>query len=174
MTCVLCDLKCIVCFELSTNCSLCTANSTTYASFLIPWNFTCTKVCPVGTYANTTDRTCYLCDPACLSCAINSTYCYSCDTSLNYAWLNYKCESPCPVGTFLSANLTNCTACSIYCTACSGTATNCSACTPNGTNMAYYLNNFCYQACPPTYYGDPATITCKSCDPSCTLCTGNP
>lgn len=73
--CVFCDLKCTICFELSYNCSACKTNGT-YASFLLPYNFSCEITCPVGMYGNYTDRTCYPCDGGCVSCRSTPTYCY--------------------------------------------------------------------------------------------------
>lgn len=67
MLCIVCDLKCKVCFDVATNCSACTTNGTN-AAFLYPINSTCLISCPTGTYQNLTDRTCYLCNPECLTC----------------------------------------------------------------------------------------------------------
>jgi hypothetical protein len=40
MTCVFCDLKCTVCYEISYNCTAC-KTSGTYASFLLAANYSC-------------------------------------------------------------------------------------------------------------------------------------
>ncbi len=132
--------------------------------------------CPVGMYANTTDRVCYLCDPECLSCQFNSSYCYSCDTALGYAWLNFACLSSCPTPYFLSNSSANCTICSSYCQSCTGTATNCSVCTLSGTYMAYLWGHSCVVTCPTqTYSSSTGGVNmCVSCDASCLVCTSSP
>lgn len=75
MVCVFCDLRCTVCYELSYNCSACKPTGT-YASFLLAYNSSCEKNCPTGFYGNYTDRVCYPCDGACVSCKSIPTYCY--------------------------------------------------------------------------------------------------
>lgn len=127
-------------------------------------------------YANSTDRVCYLCNPECLTCQFNSSYCYSCDTSLGYAWLNFSCLSSCPTPYFLSNSSANCTICSNHCQSCSVTATNCSICTLSGTYKAYLNGNSCVVSCPAGTYGSTVggANLCISCDARCLACTSSP
>lgn len=176
MLCIVCDLKCKVCFEVATNCSACTINGTN-AAFLYPINSSCLISCPTGTYQNLTDRTCYLCNPECLTCQFNSSYCYSCDTTLGYAYLNFSCINLCPSFYFLSNGGSNCTKCSNYCTICDTIATNCSECTLNGTYMAYLSGSSCVTTCPNQTYPDTGgglVNLCLPCDISCMTCTASP
>lgn len=140
MVCVLCDLHCTACFELAYNCTACRTWGT-YRSYLWPANFSCENPCPEGMYGNSTDSTCYDCDPECVSCGGTSSHCYECDKLLGYAWNDYTCYNPCPIGTFLDNNDTNCSDCSPFCIECTLNSTFCSSCTLNGTYMAYLYNN---------------------------------
>lgn len=140
-------------------------------------NESCVTSCPPGMYANYTDRTCYFCDPSCLSCRTTPTYCFECDKITGYAWNSYTCYNPCPDGTFISNNNTNCTNCSPFCILCATTSTTCSSCTLTGVYTAYLLGTSCLRACPNNYYADTAggTVnTCQPCDVACMVCTGNP
>ena len=130
--CVLCDLKCVVCFELAYNCSQC-KDYGIYESFLLVDNSSCEAPCPEGYYGNYTDQLCYPCDPTCISFVNFPTYCYECDKSLGWAWNDYTCYNPCPIGTFLDNNDTNCSDCSPLCIECDTSSTFCSSCTLNGT-----------------------------------------
>ena len=175
LTCVLCDVRCVVCYELGTNCTVCKPSGS-FASFYLSTNNSCLASCPVGMYANYTDRTCYPCDPSCVSCRTTPTYCYECNTTLGYAWNSYTCYNPCPIGTFIN-NVTNCTNCSPYCVECATTSTTCSVCTLTGTYIAYLLGTDCLRLCGNNFYGDTAngTVnTCQPCDVSCLVCTANP
>ena len=176
--CIWCNLKCRACFEVFDNCTLC-QTSGTYKSFLY-YNdtlgyYTCVTTCPDGYFANTTQNTCDLCDHVCLTCSINSTYCYSCVSG--YGWSNYYCYQPCNDGYYYSNNNTNCTQCNLTCILCTDQLT-CSSCTLNGTNTAYLQGVTCYKTCPDTYYGDTnygiGPNTCISCTATCQTCTGNP
>lgn len=148
VVCVYCSPRCTVCYELAYNCTACKSTGTN-ASFLWPANFSCEANCPGNMYANFTDRTCYDCDIACLSCRTLPTYCFECDVDAGYAWNGYTCYNPCPDGTFLTNNNSNCTNCSRFCQTCAVTSTNCSVCTLTGPNMAYLYNgSTCLDKCP--------------------------
>ncbi len=152
-------------------------SSGTYASFLLASNFSCERTCPVGMYGNYTDRVCYPCLPACVSCRTLPDFCYECNTTLGYAWNNYKCYNPCPIGTFLTANITNCSNCSPLCISCMNTSTTCQACTLTGIYKAYLLGSSCLLDCGNDYYEDTANgtlNTCQPCLPACKVCTANP
>ena len=176
MNCVFCDLRCLVCFELADNCSVCKSTGT-YASFLYTVNSSCLASCPIGYYGNNTDRTCYPCDLACISCKTLPTYCYECNTATGYGWNNYACYNPCPIGTFSTNSTANCSACSPYCITCENTSTTCTSCTLTGTYTAYLLGTDCLRDCGNNYYEDTAggTVnTCQSCFIGCLQCTANP
>ncbi len=123
--CVLCDPKCAVCFETSTNCSSCTPSGGNEAFLL---GTQCVNPCPAGYAVDTVLHECKLCaNPACLSCSyINVSLCYQCNTTTY--WYQSNCYNPCPQYTFLNANGVNCTDCDISCAVCTNTPTPCSSC----------------------------------------------
>jgi hypothetical protein len=100
------------------NCSACTTSGN-WESYLEVDNYSCVATCPDGYFGNFSTHVCDFCDPICLTCGVNSTYCYDCIPS--YGWNNYYCYDPCPIGTY--TDLThpvyngsiNCTSCSKYC-----------------------------------------------------------
>jgi hypothetical protein len=94
--CIWCNLKCKSCYNVFDNCSTCVTNGT-WKSFLY-YNdtngyYTCTNPCPDGYFSNSSQNTCDLCDPVCITCTINSSYCLSCVSG--YGWSNNYCYQPC-------------------------------------------------------------------------------
>lgn len=136
--CVLCDILCIVCYEVGDNCSSCnqTSPSRAYLFDNTTVGYTqCVNPCPDGYFANTTSRACELCDGNCTECNFNSTYCYACQSG--FSWYNYKCLSPCITGLYQfydnSTNTSNCSQCPNVCLSCDN-YTVCTACTLSGPN----------------------------------------
>lgn len=159
--CVLCDVKCAVCYQAFNNCSSCTA-SVANEAFLIGTQ--CVNPCPAGYAADTANHTCVACgNSACLSCsATNLSYCYLCN-STTY-WYQFDCYSPCPPQTFV--NGTNCTACDISCAVCTGAPTPCSTC-----NTGYKLSGTtCASSCLTQYGPTTDPLVCVLCDVNCTAC----
>lgn len=159
--CVLCDFKCVTCFQTSTNCSVCTTNGTNEAFLL---GTQCINPCPSGYATDTTNHQCLLCtNPACLSCdPSNLSRCYSCN-STTY-WYSYDCYSPCPALTFLAAP--NCTDCDISCSVCTNSPTPCTEC-----RAGYKLSGTtCATSCLTQYGSTTNTSLCVLCDLKCVTC----
>jgi len=137
----------------------------------------CLATCPNGTYPNSTDHVCYTCDLGCITCQFNSSHCYSCDTTLGYAYYRNYCYMTCPASTFLATGGTNCSNCNNTCIMCTDQVT-CSSCTLNGGNKAFLLGVLCFRTCPTGYYGDDnfgsGPNICSLCNFTCATCTGYP
>ena len=160
----------------SSNCLTCQDTST----FL--YQGTCLKVCPPGTYANTTTLVCEPCfrgstathpQYSCSTCdGPSSTDCLSCSSGVLYYPTNSSCLSRCPSIGWYSDYLNNsCNTCykpsssndpSQACLTCNGgLASNCLSCHP-GTYL-YVVDGTCLLTCPEKYYPDPETWMCMSC-----------
>jgi hypothetical protein len=97
--CVWCDLHCTSCYGLYDNCSTCVTTTNSVWKSALYYNETdgynvCVSNCPTGYFVNTTTNICELCDPVCLTCTKNETYCFSCLSG--YGWTGYYCYNPCP------------------------------------------------------------------------------
>lgn len=160
--CVLCDLKCIVCYQTSTNCSSCTTTSGANEAFL--YGTQCLSTCPAGYNQNYTTHVCDPCsNSACISCnASNYAQCYSCN-STTY-WLSYDCIYTCPGGTFPASP--NCTTCDVSCAICTNKPTPCTVC-----NTGYKLSGTtCATTCLAQYGSTTNTSFCVLCDAKCVVC----
>lgn len=98
-TCKACYNLCTTCSILTNNCSVCQTTGI-YTSFL---NGTaCVANCGNKYFGDTNSgmgpNVCTLCDPSCLLCSINSTYCSQCAPP-NYLY-NMTCSTICPTGFF--------------------------------------------------------------------------
>lgn len=58
----------------------------------------CVGLCPTGTFANASAKTCDKCDSACSACINSKTYCSSC--LFPYKLLGSTCLSSCPALTY--------------------------------------------------------------------------
>jgi len=115
-TCKLCDKYCSVCDVTSTNCSVCDTTGP-WISYL-KFGTTCVVNCLDGYFADNNGglgpNLCLPCDTKCLTCAINSTYCFSCNVS--YYLLDNTCGSTCPFPEYFPDNATwKCLSCATYC-----------------------------------------------------------
>lgn len=145
--CILCDLHCTACAELSDNCSAC-VTAGALETFLDSSNAVykkCTANCPSTTFANAANHLCEGCDTNCLTCGGSATNCFSCKTG--DGWLNFVCYTNCPNGYF--KDTANCTLCDGLCSTCSNSAVNCSVCSSSG----FLLGTSCLASCPDPYYG---------------------
>ncbi|CAD8151785.1 unnamed protein product [Paramecium octaurelia] len=183
--CLICDPSCKECSGTSSYCTNCDTSQNLYLDQVTNTciacdspkykdGINCVDTCPV--YINLADFTCVaLCDSNCLTCAIYSNSCTTCDASNYLDLTSNQCV----------------TACDINCSTCLTTTTNCQSCS---TGM--YLDNIttasgtCKQCnspcsvcqspsdvevctdCQSTYYLDGAS-TCQLCDPTCYECTGS-
>lgn len=115
-TCKLCDKYCSVCAILSTNCSVCDTTGS-WISYLKSGT-TCVTNCGNGFYADNNatfgPNLCLACDPKCLTCSINSTYCYSCNVT--FYLLDNTCGATCPFPEYFTDNATwTCLSCATSC-----------------------------------------------------------
>lgn len=115
-TCYPCNKYCLICSNTSTNCSVCQTTGP-WISYLKAPN-TCTTNCGNQFYADTNGglgpNTCQPCDPYCFTCAINSTYCFSCNPT--YYLLGNTCGASCPFPEYFPDNATwTCLSCAQYC-----------------------------------------------------------
>jgi proprotein convertase subtilisin/kexin type 5 len=114
-TCAKCNAYCLVCSVTSTNCSSCVLSGINQA-FLK--GTLCTKNCGNTYYPSTNGgvgpNLCLSCDPSCVTCLYNSTFCFSCFAG--YYYLNNTCLTSCPFPAYFSNNATwSCLSCSATC-----------------------------------------------------------
>lgn len=173
--CVKCNSTCTACAYISTNCSACQSTGN-FSAFFYNDNLTYTKcmmICPVGTLAINSSRSCVACASGCASCNSTITICLTC--SATYGMLNSTCYNPCPSTYFLSGSV--CSQCSPYCLICATANTTCSSCVISGTYKSYLHDSQCVVNCPTgTYPFDNSTVgptVCNPCNSSCTACSGN-
>lgn len=174
--CVRCNNTCTACSYVSTNCSACQSTGN-FSAFLYDDNSTypkCMMICPVGTLAVNSSRSCVACATGCATCNSTITTCLSC--SATYGLINTTCYSPCPSSYFLSGS--DCSKCSPYCLECSTSNTTCSSCVISGTYKSYLHNSQCVASCPAgTYPFDNSTLgptVCSPCNSTCSDCNGDP
>lgn len=114
-TCVRCNNTCTSCAYISTNCTTCQSSGNYSAYLYYDSNSSaypqCLMICPNGTVAINSSRTCSSCTTGCLICHNTTTNCSSCDT--DYGLLNSTCYDPCPTSYYLNGS--TCTKCSSYC-----------------------------------------------------------
>lgn len=115
-TCKPCNKYCFTCAILSTNCSVCDTTGP-WISYLKSPN-TCTINCGGGFFPDTNNNLgpnlCLPCDTKCLTCSINSTYCYTCNTT--FYLLANTCGGSCPFPEYFPDNATwTCLSCATHC-----------------------------------------------------------
>lgn len=180
--CLLCDPNCYTCVGLSTNCTSCFLTSTGIRLFL--QNQLCVQTCATATYSNSSDNTCYACQPGCLACTGPSlNECQACrdvvdsvnSSIVTHYYLNIGntiCSLLCPLGQFVRDGYPNvCQPCAVQCVGCSVLSTNCTE-SPLCT-LGYYFyraTNSCITACPGGYYANSTTRYCEPCPGGCALC----
>lgn len=84
-----------------------------------------------------------------------------------YCYSNIICAT-CSNGYFLNST-TLCQACSTGCALCTS-LTNCQACL---SGFYRFSDQLCYSTCPPRYYGDDESHSCKLCSYDCYTCNPN-
>ena len=173
--CVRCSNTCTACAYIAANCSACQSTGPN-AAFIYDDNITypkCFSICPVGTLAVNSSRSCVACATGCATCNPTITTCLSCIAT--YGLLNSACYSPCPDPYFISGSI--CSRCSLYCLSCSTSSTTCSSCVISGAYKSYLHGSGCVVNCPiGTYPFDNSTLgptVCNPCNSSCVKCSGN-
>lgn len=176
LVCVHCNNTCTACSYISTNCSTCQSTGN-FSAFYYNDNLTypkCMMICPIGTLAVNSSRSCVACATGCATCNSTITICLTCSTT--YGMINSTCYSPCPSSYFLSGSA--CNKCSPYCLECSSDNITCSSCVISGSFKSYLHNSNCVVSCPTgTYPFDNTTLgptTCIPCNSSCVDCSGSP
>jgi hypothetical protein len=112
----------------------------------------CFDICPAGLYGDGPTLACQPCHYSCLTCAVISTNCTTCDSTAHRNLSTAACP---PVPGYYD----NKTTIAVLCTT---QDVNCLACTNNtGVWMC--------QNCTTGFFLDP-TGSCKACDPSCATC----
>lgn len=144
------------------NCSSLNYCLSCISSFL--YNGSCynSSLCPVGTFADSTNNNCSGCTNNCSSCSYSSVNCTACSTPLFY--YNAQCLSVCPSQMYGSGTI--CVNCSNPCGNCSN-ATFCLSCLSN-----YLSSGSCVSSlnCPNGTYAETANNTCSLCPSQCTNC----
>lgn len=155
LKCEPCDPECLTCDgPLQFDCLTCDpARSYTFE----PLNGTCT--CPVGQYSERfgvpLDSQCSACDPACTSCRLLSTYCWSCA----YGYYREDAEQ-------------RCTSCWPSCQTCRNAEENgCLTCWPHLVKNERGTNDITCE-CPNGQYMLNDHYTCLVCDANCLTCVG--
>ncbi|CAB4475167.1 hypothetical protein RhiirA5_393797 [Rhizophagus irregularis] len=126
----------------------------------------CVENCPPGTYANTTNNSCQVCDDSCDTCnGPRNNNCKTCrKDSFNHDGV---CSTdPCPSGFVAIDNI--CKKCHVDCVECSGPGINqCTKCSPERPSL---INGQCVEVCPKGTYADGEN--CQKCNEDCSSCVG--
>lgn len=159
-TCQFCSGICKTCFDYGIN--KCYSCIDSYS--LVQSTYTCTQICPAGTYSE---------NKLCLQCPVNCTVCSSAalcsKCGVGFYYLNEKCLQECGPAYFEDNiyNVSTCSKCHSMCAQCTGKNNNeCQEC-----NAGYYLDNTtstCFDSCPVGYY--KSGTLCTICHESCTSC----
>lgn len=177
LTCLLCDLSCVDCLGIATNCTVCgtTAGVTRYMSVS-----GCVDVCPAGFYGWLSGQVgvsnrCLACSPGCAVCSGSGTSnCTQCsnDGVFDY-YLVYGttiCSPYCPPGQFAdTSNGLRCLLCDASCSTCENTSTTCIDCaaallkTPAST---------CVATCPVGTMSNTTDCVPILCNQACASCIG--
>lgn len=145
-------------------------------------SYTCTQICPNGSYANATSFTCLLCSSTCLTCNFNSTYCTSCGLGASGVLLylkNNSCKYECPDGYYRNNSSFQCSSCDPACRTCKdGSRNYCFSCnniTNGSITTQYYLvigSTFCDTECPlGQFISTSFPNNCQMCDDNCVGCS---
>ena len=162
-----CDPSCSNCYGPSSN--QCTACNTNY--FLGTSTSTCLSACKdLGVWADSTNRVCAPCNPACSNCAGGSyTNCIACNKGYYLQPYSRTCLENCPSSYYPDDEKGACNACYAYCTTCTGpNKNNCASCADG-----FYFNptnQTCSTSCPDGYWKDKSSNNCASCDAACLKC----
>ena len=163
--CLQCDSSCSTCLGPgNTDCMGCNPG------YFIYWNNTqllCPKVCPPGTYPDSSS-VCQPCDSTCATCdGPLSTNCLSCSSTLFYSSVNKTCTLCNTDGLYQSGS--NCHQCDSSCKTCSsGGDSACTSCvSPKIVNRGY-----CLLPCPSGQYDNGGQ--CRLCNSNCQECIISP
>ena len=178
--CTNCANECATCFGgLNTQCYTCKAVTSTNYFLVYSTNY-CSSSCPNGQYANTTDFTCKLCNPECLTCVTTPGNCLTCGFSsqgYNLFLQTNKCLMNCLNGYWGNPSTNNCDACAVGCATCSAAGTSaCTVCnTDTSTSTMYYKwigSTVCATTCPNgQFISASISYLCQPCSSICVTCS---
>jgi proprotein convertase subtilisin/kexin type 5 len=151
----------------NTNCTSCTNDINSVATYYVSALKKCVYTCPDGFIESATGNACTLCDSTCRTCEVTAGNCTSCQSDL---YLNINDDDPalgscvaridCKDGTY-GDELTNlCIACSLSCSTCYGPSSQeCYTC----NNDFYFYDTSCLESCPSGFWAKSGTNTCEDC-----------
>ena len=127
--CTQCATGCQSCYSLGLNsctqCQIDTSNNTSYYKAI--GKNSCVATCGNGQFSISTNLSCALCEPYCVSCA-SLTACSQCQSVAGQAYFynGSTCIVSCPVGQYGRVSNFTCQACYAACASCNGgTQDNC-------------------------------------------------
>ncbi|XP_052616487.1 proprotein convertase subtilisin/kexin type 6 isoform X1 [Peromyscus californicus insignis] len=133
---------------------------------------TCVTLCPVGFYADESQRHCLKCHPSCQTCVDEPEKCTMCKEGFSLA--RGSCIPDCEPGTYFDSELIRCGECHHTCRTCVG---------PSREECIHCAKSFhfqdwkCVPACGEGFYpeempGLPHKV-CRRCDENCLSCEGS-
>ncbi|XP_073852959.1 proprotein convertase subtilisin/kexin type 6 isoform X7 [Macaca fascicularis] len=133
---------------------------------------TCVTLCPVGFYADESQKNCLKCHPSCKKCVDEPERCTVCKEGFSLA--RGSCIPDCEPGTYFDSELIRCGECHHTCGTCVG---------PGREECIHCAKNFhfqdwkCVPACGEGFYpeempGLPHKV-CRRCDENCLSCAGS-
>lgn len=167
-----CPATCSTCDNLT----YCTSCGTSLGGQSYLYNYSCIFNCPTGTYANTTNFTCIVCDISCATCyGPFSSNCLTCANVSSGGTITFyylavgesNCATNCPDGQYINILIPNyCQLCNSLCLLCQGSSNTCISC-----STGFYLyGNTCLSTCPAATYADTMMDSCLSCNSACATC----
>ncbi|XP_071385584.1 proprotein convertase subtilisin/kexin type 5-like [Centroberyx affinis] len=133
-------------------------------------NDTCVEECPVGYYGDRDERECNHCHFSCESCVgRHSVQCVTCKPG--HFRQGNSCTETCSESHFGNTTTWVCDRCDPSCSRCwARSSRDCLSCREG----YLYLRQWgqCLKSCPPGYYKDSWSKTCRKCHPTCKTCRG--
>lgn len=176
---------CTSCYGFCTSCTGSLQNQCTscqYGTYFITNR--CASNCPPGFYGSESTSSCRACVSPCATCDGSTiNHCLSCVANfylhrttcsnpcpLAMYGYNGVCLASCPLGTYPdTTTIPLCMNCPSFCETCDQTG-NCISCVVGSYFSPY--DNLCHNPCPGGFYGNPVTLVCAACDPTCLTCHG--
>ena len=141
-----CESPCLQCDIGPTLCTQC--DPTFGAPYASLETLQCYSTCPSGTYLDTVQGLCVMCESPCFTCT-SATNCLSCDrteqnnTYINFFGLDQQCYETCPTISVPSPSKI-CIECEAPCTTCAELPNMCTNCTKG----LYLYKQQCVEKCP--------------------------
>ncbi|KAM4616792.1 proprotein convertase subtilisin/kexin type 5-like [Polymixia lowei] len=131
-------------------------------------NDTCVEDCPVGYYGNRDELACERCHFSCESCTgRHSVQCVACKPG--FFRQGHSCVETCSESHFGNSTAGVCERCDPSCGQCLGRGRgDCLSCREGYLYLRQ--RGQCLRDCPPHFYQDNLSKTCRKCHPSCKTC----